>query len=137
MAIAASKENARLNGVPDIHIFQSDGFKSLDDADIQSFFQIPHIILISVSPSISLRRALTACYGWQLVMDTKRKNGTKTNSLQFSAGCQSKKLTGILFSLLKNAALPMLKNHHVNHAFSFWLLLLVFHLDGTRANDTI
>ena len=31
IAISTARENAKLNGVPGIRIFQSDGFKSIDD----------------------------------------------------------------------------------------------------------
>jgi len=94
-AIAVAKENARLNGVPDVRIFQSDGFKSIDDAGYTIILSNPpYHADFSVAKHFIEKGFNRLVIGGRLVMVTKRKEWYKNKLAAIFGGVSVREIGG-------------------------------------------
>lgn len=94
-AIAAARENAFLNGVPDIRILQSDGFKNIDDAGYSIILSNPpYHTNFSVAKHFIEKGFNRLVIGGRMVMVTKRKDWYKNKLIAIFGGVSVKEIDG-------------------------------------------
>lgn len=94
-AVAAARENARLNGVPDIRIFQSDGFRNIDDAGYTIILSNPpYHTDFSVAKHFIEKGFNRLVMGGRMVMVTKRKDWYKNKLIAIFGGVSIKEVDG-------------------------------------------
>lgn len=94
-AITVARENARLNGVPDINIVRSDGFKSIDDAGFTIILSNPpYHTDFSVAKHFIEKGFNRLVIGGRMVMVTKRKEWYKTKLIAIFGGVSVKEIDG-------------------------------------------
>ena len=94
-AVAAAKENACLNGVPDVHIFQSDGLRSIDDAGYTIILSNPpYHADFSVAKHFIEKGFNRLVIGGKMVMVTKRKEWYKNKFIAVFGGVSVREIDG-------------------------------------------
>lgn len=95
MAVNIAMNNARLNGVPGIRIFQSDGFKDIDDTGYTLILtNPPYHSDFSVAKHFIEKGFNRLVIGGKLLMVTKRKDWYKNKLISIFGGVSIKELNG-------------------------------------------
>ena len=86
-AVALSKENALLNNVPEVRIFQSDGFKNIDDTGFSVILSNPpYHTDFSVAKQFIEKGFNRLIVGGRMVMVTKRRDWYKNKFIAIFGG---------------------------------------------------
>lgn len=94
-SIAIARENARLNDVPNIHIFQSDGFRSIDDTGYTLILSNPpYHTDFSVAKHFIEKGFNRLAIGGKMLMVTKRKDWYKNKLISIFGGVSIKEIDG-------------------------------------------
>lgn len=94
-AVAVARENARLNDVPDIRIFQSDGFQNIGDAGYTVIVSNPpYHTDFSVAKRFIEKGFNRLAIGGRMVMVTKRKEWYKNKFTAIFGGVSVKEIDG-------------------------------------------
>lgn len=94
-AIAAARENARVNGVQDIHIVQSNGFTGVDDADYTVILSNPpYHADFSVAKHFIEKGFNRLAIGGRMVMVTKRREWYKNKLIAIFGGVMIREIEG-------------------------------------------
>ena len=94
-AVAISRKNARLNNVPDIRIFQSDGFGNIDDAGYTLILSNPpYQSDFSVAKHFIEKGFNRLAIGGKLIMVTKRRDWYKNKIISVFGGVIIKEIDG-------------------------------------------
>ena len=94
-AIHIAKKNARRNGVPDISIYQSDGFRNLHDAGYTKILSNPpYHTDFSVAKHFIEKGFNRLAIGGQMIMVTKRKDWYKNKLISIFGGVKIKVIDG-------------------------------------------
>jgi 16S rRNA (guanine1207-N2)-methyltransferase len=110
-AIAVAKENACLNGVPNIHISQSDGFKSIDDAGYTIILSNPpYHTNFSVAKHFIEKGFNRLVIGGRMVMVTKRKDWYKNKFIAIFGGVSIKEIDGYFVFIAEKRSPSYAKN---------------------------
>jgi len=94
-AVNIARENARLNGVPSIQVFRSDGFRNLDDAGYTLILSNPpYHTDFSVAKHFIEKGFNRLLLGGKMVMVTKRKDWYKNKLISIFGGMSIKEIDG-------------------------------------------
>ena len=94
-AVAISIENARINDEPDIRIFQSDGFRNIDDTGYTVILSNPpYHVDFSVAKRFIEKGFNRLAIGGKLVMVTKRRDWYKNKLVSIFGGVSIKEIDG-------------------------------------------
>ncbi len=94
-AVAASRENARLNGVPDIRIVQSDGFRQLDETAYTLILSNPPYHADFSVPKHFIEKGFNRlALGGKLILVTKRKAWYKNKMAAVFGGVHIDEIDG-------------------------------------------
>lgn len=94
-AVAIAKENACLNDVPNIQIFQSDGFRSIDDAGFTLIISNPpYHTDFSVAKHFIEKGFNRLKIGGKMLMVTKRKDWYKNKFSAIFGGVSIRQIDG-------------------------------------------
>ena len=94
-AVSVAKENAALNGVPNIQVFQSDGFCNIDDSGYTIILSNPpYHTDFSVAKHFIEKGFNRLLIGGKMIMVTKRKDWYKNKLISIFGGVIIKEIDG-------------------------------------------
>lgn len=116
-AVKHAKQNAILNGVPDIRVIQSDGFKDIDDTGYTIILSNPPYHSDFSVPKHFIEKGFNRlAIGGRMIMVTKRKDWYKNKLTSIFGGTNIKETDGyFVFISEKRCADYRNQPHHAKH----------------------
>jgi len=112
-AVAVARENARLNDVPGIQIYQSDGFKGIDDTGYTIILSNPpYHSDFSVAKHFIEKGFNRFVMGGRLVMVTKRRDWYKNKLVSIFGGVKVKEIDGYFVFMAEKRSPSYAKKAH-------------------------